>query len=78
MLLEKLGIRSFFEAVAQRITLSTEVSRPKPDKQVYQASILRTSCSLRRIEATCRPRIASGCRLFTSRALDRPQEISTN
>jgi phosphoglycolate phosphatase-like HAD superfamily hydrolase len=38
-LLEKLGIRSFFEPVAQRVTLSTEVGRPKPDKQVFQAVI---------------------------------------
>ena len=39
MLLEKLGIRSFFEPVAQRITLSTEVGRPKPDKKVFQTVI---------------------------------------
>jgi FMN phosphatase YigB (HAD superfamily) len=38
-LLEKLGIRSFFEPVAQRVTLSTEVGRPKPDKKIFQAVI---------------------------------------
>jgi FMN phosphatase YigB (HAD superfamily) len=38
-LLDKLGIRSFFEPVAQRVTLSTEVGRPKPDKKIFQAVI---------------------------------------
>jgi FMN phosphatase YigB (HAD superfamily) len=38
-LLEKLGIRSFFEPVAQRVTLSTEVGRPKPDKKIFQTVI---------------------------------------
>jgi FMN phosphatase YigB (HAD superfamily) len=38
-LLEKLGIRSFFEPVAQRVTLSAEAGRAKPDRQIFQAVI---------------------------------------
>jgi hypothetical protein len=37
--LENLGIRSFFEPVAQRVTLSTEVGKLKPAKEIFQAVI---------------------------------------
>jgi FMN phosphatase YigB (HAD superfamily) len=38
-ILENLGIRSFFEPVAQRVTLSTEVGKLKPAKKIFQAVI---------------------------------------
>ena len=38
-ILENLGIRSFFEPVAQRVTLSTEVGKRKPAKIIFQAVI---------------------------------------
>jgi FMN phosphatase YigB (HAD superfamily) len=34
---ETLGIHLCFEPVAQRVTLSTAVGRPKPDKNIFQA-----------------------------------------
>jgi FMN phosphatase YigB (HAD superfamily) len=36
-LLDKLGIRSFFEPVADRVTLSTEVGVSKPDEKIFRA-----------------------------------------
>lgn len=38
-LLDKLGIRSFFEPVADRVTLSTEVGVSKPDEKIFRAVI---------------------------------------
>jgi len=38
-ILENLGIRSFFEPVAQRVTLSTEVGKLKPAKEIFQVVI---------------------------------------
>jgi hypothetical protein len=38
-ILENLGIRSFFEPVAQRVTLSTEVGVPKPRRRIFQAAV---------------------------------------
>jgi FMN phosphatase YigB (HAD superfamily) len=38
-LLDKLGIRSFFEPVADRVTLSTEVGVFKPDEKIFRAVI---------------------------------------
>ena len=38
-LLDKLGIRSFFEPVANRVTLSTEVGVFKPDEKIFRAVI---------------------------------------
>jgi FMN phosphatase YigB (HAD superfamily) len=38
-ILENLGIRWFFEPVAQRATLSTEVGKLKPAKEIFQAVI---------------------------------------
>jgi peptidase M28-like protein len=38
-ILEGLGIRNFFEPVAKRVTLSTEVGVFKPDKRVFQAAV---------------------------------------
>ena len=37
-LLEDLGIRQFFEPVAERVTLSTEVGVFKPDQAVFRAA----------------------------------------
>ena len=36
-ILDRLGIRLFFEPVAKRVTLSTEVGVFKPDKKIFQA-----------------------------------------
>jgi len=36
-ILEDLSIRSFFEPVSKRVTLSTEVGVFKPDKKIFQA-----------------------------------------
>ena len=38
-LLDKLSIRSFFEPVADRVTLSTEVGVFKPDENIFRAVI---------------------------------------
>ncbi len=38
-LLDKFGIRSFFEPVADRVTLSTEVGVFKPDEKIFRAVI---------------------------------------
>jgi FMN phosphatase YigB (HAD superfamily) len=38
-ILDRLGIRSFFEPVSKRVTLSTEVGVFKPDKRIFQAVI---------------------------------------
>jgi FMN phosphatase YigB (HAD superfamily) len=38
-ILENLGIRSFFEPLAQRVTLSTEAGAPKPEKKIFQTAI---------------------------------------
>jgi FMN phosphatase YigB (HAD superfamily) len=38
-ILEELGNRTFFEPVAPRVTMSTEVGRPKPDTKIFQAVI---------------------------------------
>ena len=38
-LLDKLDIRSFFEPVADRVTLSTEVGVSKPDEKIFRAVI---------------------------------------
>ena len=38
-ILDDLGIRSFFEPVSKRVTLSTEVGVFKPDKRIFQAAV---------------------------------------
>lgn len=38
-LLDELGIRSFFEPLAERVTLSTEVGVFKPDEAIFQAAL---------------------------------------
>jgi FMN phosphatase YigB (HAD superfamily) len=38
-ILEELGIRSFFEPVAERVTLSSEVGVCKPDEQIFRTVI---------------------------------------
>jgi FMN phosphatase YigB (HAD superfamily) len=38
-ILEKLKIRSFFEPVAQRVTLSTEARAVKPSKKIFQTAM---------------------------------------
>ena len=45
-LLDKLGIRSFFEPVADRVTLSTEVGVSKPDEKIFRAVIEKIDESL--------------------------------
>ena len=42
-ILENLGIRSFFEPVEQKVTLSTEVGVFKPDEQIFRAAIDKIS-----------------------------------
>ena len=85
MLLEKLGIRSFFEPVAQRIILSTEVGRPKPDKKVFQAVIekipgLHFADVMFMTEDRSHVQAAHrlGMQALHFKGLDRPQKISTN
>lgn len=41
LLLERFGLRGFFEPVAERITLSTHVGTMKPDRRVFEAAIQR-------------------------------------
>jgi len=38
-ILDQLGIRSFFEPVEQRVTLSTEVGVNKPDARIFRAAV---------------------------------------
>jgi FMN phosphatase YigB (HAD superfamily) len=38
-ILDQLGIRSFFEPVAQRVTLSIEVGAQKPERKIFEAAI---------------------------------------
>jgi FMN phosphatase YigB (HAD superfamily) len=38
-ILDHLGIRSFFEPVAERVTLSTEVGVFKPDERIFRTAI---------------------------------------
>ncbi|MES1240433.1 MAG: hypothetical protein ABUT39_02335 [Acidobacteriota bacterium] len=38
-ILESLGIRSFFEPVERRVTLSTEVGVFKPDERIFRAAL---------------------------------------
>lgn len=45
-ILDGLGIRQFFEPVAQRVILSAEVGAEKPDRKVFQAVIDRLDPSL--------------------------------
>jgi FMN phosphatase YigB (HAD superfamily) len=45
-LLDMLGIRSFFEPVAHRVTLSTEVGVSKPDEKIFRAVIEKIDESL--------------------------------
>jgi FMN phosphatase YigB (HAD superfamily) len=42
-ILERLGIRSFFEPVSKRVTLSTEVGVHKPDKKIFQAVLKKVA-----------------------------------
>jgi FMN phosphatase YigB (HAD superfamily) len=41
LLLERLGLRGFFEPVAARVTLSTHVGAFKPDRRVFETAIAR-------------------------------------
>jgi FMN phosphatase YigB (HAD superfamily) len=64
-ILESLGIRSFFEPVSERVTLSTEVGVLKPDEKIFRAVVekidedLSFQCvvfiteNLEHVEATC-------------------------
>lgn len=45
-LLDRYGIRGFFEPVAQRVVLSAEVGVEKPDPKIFQAVIDRVDASL--------------------------------
>jgi hypothetical protein len=45
-LLDRLGIRAFFEPVADRITLSTEVGVFKPDEAVFRTAVARADPAL--------------------------------
>lgn len=45
-LLEDLGIKSFFEPVAERVTLSTEIGVMKPDEKIFRAAAEKISRSL--------------------------------
>jgi Peptidase family M28 len=45
-LLDHLGIRSFFEPVAERVTLSTEVGVFKPDEAVFRAAVAKAGQAL--------------------------------
>jgi hypothetical protein len=45
-LLDHLGIRSFFEPVAERVTLSSEVGASKPDEAVFRAAVTRADPAL--------------------------------
>jgi len=45
-LLDHLGIRSFFEPVAERVTLSTEVGVFKPDEAVFRAAVTKADPAL--------------------------------
>jgi FMN phosphatase YigB (HAD superfamily) len=45
-LLDDLGIRRFFEPVAERVTLSTEVGAFKPDEAVFRAAASKVDPSL--------------------------------
>src|SRR4051812_37263533 len=38
-ILDRLGIRSFFEPVEERVTLSSEVGVFKPDEKIFRAAI---------------------------------------
>jgi phosphoglycolate phosphatase-like HAD superfamily hydrolase len=46
-LLERLGIRTFFEPVAERVTLSTQVGASKPDESVFRAAVVKADAGLR-------------------------------
>jgi hypothetical protein len=46
-LLDHLGIRAFFEPVAERVTLSTEVGAYKPDEAVFRAAVAKAGPGLR-------------------------------
>jgi len=45
-LLDDLGIRSFFEPVAERVTLSTEVGVFKPDEAVFRTAVTKADPAL--------------------------------
>jgi FMN phosphatase YigB (HAD superfamily) len=45
-ILDQLGIRSFFEPVAQRVTLSSEVGVFKPDEAVFRTAVTKAAPSL--------------------------------
>lgn len=38
-IIDDLGLRRFFEPLAERVTLSTEVGAPKPDPRIFRAAI---------------------------------------
>jgi FMN phosphatase YigB (HAD superfamily) len=46
-ILDGLGIRSFFEPVAERVTLSSEMGVHKPDEKIFRAVIGKIDESLR-------------------------------
>jgi FMN phosphatase YigB (HAD superfamily) len=45
-IIKNLGIRSFFEPVSERITLSIEVNAFKPDEKIFRAAVNRVSNGL--------------------------------
>jgi FMN phosphatase YigB (HAD superfamily) len=45
-ILDQLGIRSFFEPVAERVTLSTAVGVVKPDERIFRAVIAKINAGL--------------------------------
>lgn len=42
-IIQSLGIRSFFEPVGKRVTLSTEVGVTKPDKKIFRVAVDKIS-----------------------------------
>jgi hypothetical protein len=60
--LERLGIRSFFEPLAERVTLSTEVGVLKPDERIFRAAVDRIA-----------PGLGYGDTFFTTDTLDHVQ-----
>src|SRR3954470_9443089 len=50
-ILEELGIRQFFEPVAQMVTLSTEVGVGKPDKKIFKTALEKVGKNLKFLDA---------------------------
>lgn len=71
-ILDTLGVRSRFEPVAKRVTLSTEVGAFKPDKRVFRAALDRLQTGLGFADAiftTERLDHVTACRALGMRAI---------